>query len=134
MHHLSQIDKNLDVLTPKYDNIILIDDFNTERNDTALSDFCEIFNLKTILKDKACFKYPNKPSCINLIITSKPKSFQNSIIIEKGLSDFHKMCVTVMKMYYSKQKPTIIHYHELKDFNNETFIKDLNALLSKSFH
>ena len=26
------------------------------------------------------------------------------MVIETGLSDFHKMCITVMKMYYNKQK------------------------------
>ena len=45
------------------------------------------------------------------------------MVIETGLSDLHKMCVTVMKMYYRKQKPTIIHYRKFKDFNNDSFIK-----------
>ena len=56
------------------------------------------------------------------------------MVIETGLSDFHKMCITVMKMYYSKQKPTIIHYRKFKDFNNNAFIKDLQAVLSKTFN
>ena len=55
------------------------------------------------------------------------------MVIETGLSDFHKMCITVMKMYYSKQKP-IIHYRKFKDFNNGSFIKDLQTLLTKSFN
>ena len=33
-HHLKEIGKNLDVLTSKYDNIILMGDFNTEPPDT----------------------------------------------------------------------------------------------------
>ena len=56
------------------------------------------------------------------------------MVIEIVLSDFRKMCIAEMKMYYSKQKPTIIHYHKLKDFNSEAFITDLKALFSKSFH
>ena len=83
---------------------------------------------------KTCFKNPNNPSCIDLLITNRPKRFQNSMAIETGLSDFHKMCITVMKMYYSKQKPTIIHYRKFKDFNNDSFIKDLQTLLTKSFN
>ena len=71
-------------------------DFNTEPTDTALSNFCEIYNLKNLIKDKACFKNPNKPSSINLIITNRPKSFQSSLVVETGLSDFHKM-------YYSNE-------------------------------
>ena len=133
-HHLKEIGKDLDVLTSKYDNIILMGDFNAEPADTVVSDFCEIYNLKNIIREKTCFKNPNNPSCIDLIITSRPKSFQNSMFIETGLSDFHKMCITVMKMYYSKQKPTIIHYRKFKDFNNDSFIKDLQTLLTKSFN
>ena len=133
-HHLKEIGKDLDVLTSKYDNIILMGDFNAEPADTVVSDFCEIYNLKNIIREKTCFKNPNNPSCIDLIITSRSKSFQNSMVIETGLSDFHKMCITVMKMYYSKQKPTIIHYRKFKDFNNDSFIKDLQTLLTKSFN
>ena len=39
-----------------------------------------------------------------------------------------------MKMCYSKQKPTIIYYRKFKDFNNDSFIKDLQTLLTKSFN
>ena len=133
-HYLKEMGKDLDVLTSKYDNIILMGDFNAEPADTIVSNFCEIYNLKNIIREKTCFKNPNNPSCIDLIITNRPKSFQNSMVIETGLSDFHKMCITVMKMYYSKQKPTIIHYRKFKDFNNDSFIKDLQTLLTKSFN
>ena len=78
------------------------------------------------------FQNPNKPSCIDLIITNRPNSFQNSMFIETGLSDFRKICITVMKMY-SKQKP-IIHYRKFKDFNSDAFIKDFKTLLSESFN
>ena len=133
-HHLKEIGKDLDVLTSKYDNIILMGDFNAEPADTVVSDFCEIYNLKNIIREKTCFKNPNNPSCIDLIITNRPKSFQNSMVIETGLSDFHKMYIKVIKMYYCKQKPSIIHYRKFKDFNNDSFIKDLQTLLTKSFN
>ena len=34
-------------------------------------------------------------------------------------------------MYYSKQKPTIIHYRKFKDFNSDAFIKDLKNIISQ---
>ena len=34
-------------------------------------------------------------------------------IIETGLSDFHKMTVIVMKMYFQKQGPQVLHYREV---------------------
>ena len=93
-------------------------DFNAEPADTAVSDF----------------KNPSAPSCIDLIITNRPKTFQNFMVIETDLSDFHKMRITVIKMYYSKQKSIIIYYCEFKDFHNDSFIKDLPTLLAKSFN
>ena len=54
------------------------------------------------------------------------------MVIETGLSDFHKMSVTVMKMlYYTKQKSFIVHYRKFKNFCNDSFIKDIELLLSK---
>ena len=132
--HLNKLGKNLDTLTSKYDNIILSGAFNTELTYTALSNFCKISNSKNLFKDKTCFKNLNKPSCINLIITNRPESFLNSMVIETGLPDFHKMCIAVIKMYYSKHKPSTIHYRKFKDFNNDAFIKDFKRLLSKSFN
>ena len=79
--HLNELGKSLDNLTSKYDNIILLGDFNTEPTDTILSHFCEICNFKNLIKDKTCFKNPNKPSCIDLIITNRPKSLQNYMVI-----------------------------------------------------
>ena len=52
-HHLKEIDKDLDVLTSKYDNIILMGNDNAELADTAVSDFCEIYNLRKDLSQKS---------------------------------------------------------------------------------
>ena len=108
-------------------------DFNAEPADTVVSDFCEIYNLKSIIREKTCFKNPTNPSCIDSMIIKRPKSFQNSMVIETGLFDFHKMYITLIKMYFSRQKP-IINYRKFKDFNNNSFIKDLQILLTKSFN
>ena len=56
------------------------------------------------------------------------------MVIKTGLSDFHKMCIPVMKMCYSKQKRSIIYYCKFQDFDNDAFIKDFKTLLSKSFN
>ena len=77
-------------------------DFNTEPPVTVVADICEIYNLKNIIREKTCFKNRNNPSHIDLIITNTLKCFQNSVVIETALSNFKKMCIMVMKMYYSK--------------------------------
>ena len=53
------------------------------------------------------------------------------MVFETGLSDFQKMSATVMKMYYAKQKPSILHYRKLKNLCNDSFKKDTELLLSK---
>ena len=50
-------------------------------------------------------------------------SFQNSSTIELGLSDYHKMTVTVMKHYFPKLTSSRIRYRNFKQFNNVSFRK-----------
>ena len=83
---LGQIGKNLDILLSKYDNFMWIGDLNAEPAEVAVSDFCEIYNLKHLIKDKLCFKNPTKPTCIDLIVTNRPKCFQDTVAFETGLS------------------------------------------------
>ena len=60
-----------------------------------------------------CFKNPLKASCIDLLMTNRPKSFQDSMAVEIGLSDFHKMTLTVMKVFYKKTKNKRCYVSEL---------------------
>ena len=89
---------------------MLTGDVNAEPTEAILSNFCEIFHLKHLIKDKTCFKNPTKPTCIGLLVTNRPKCFHNTVVIETGLSDFHKMSATVMQMYSTEQKPSIVLY------------------------
>ena len=73
--HLNEIGKNLDLLLSKYDNSMLIGDLNAEPTEAAISDFYEIYNLNHLIKDNTCFKNPTKPTCIDLIVTNRPKCF-----------------------------------------------------------
>ena len=49
-----------------------------------------------------CYKNTDKPASKELILTNCSRLFQNSCVIETGLSDFHKMVDTVMKTSYQK--------------------------------
>ena len=71
--------------------MILLGDFNVEVKEKDISDFMSTYNLKSLLKQKICFKNPDNPSCINLILTNSPRSFRDSSVFETGLSDFHKL-------------------------------------------
>ena len=62
--------------------------------------------------------------------TNSPYSFQNSCVIETGLSDFHKMTVSVMKTTFQKLKPKIVQYRDYTKFSNDEFRKKLVENLS----
>ena len=76
---------------------------------------CKIFvnhiSLENMVEKPACFKNPVKPTCIDLIITNKPGIFQNAKTYETGLSDFHELVVSTMKLtkFRKLQKKTATH-------------------------
>ena len=49
--------------------------------------------------ENACYKSFNIPSCIDIITSNKPNSFQNMYISFTRLSDFHAPVVTVLTLY-----------------------------------
>ena len=74
------------------------------------------------------------PSCVDLIITNSCNSFPNTSTISTGLSDFHKMPVTVLKTKFEKAKPKEITYRDYKKFDDEHFKRDLRTSLSNGCH
>ena len=129
--HLQELGKNLDLQSSKYDNFILLGDFNAEPSEKTMNDFLDIYSLKNLVKHPTCFKNPDRPSCIDLILTNKIKSFQPSILVETGISDFHKMVVTVLKQYFKKKEPRVIKYRKHKNFCNDRFRSQLLNELNK---
>ena len=99
------------LLMEKY---LLIGDFNAEERETCMKEFLYQYNLSNLVKEKTCFKSINNPSCIDLFLTNHPKSFQNTKTISSGMSDCHKMIVTVLKMKFCKAQPKIIYYRNYK--------------------
>ena len=93
-------------------------------------DFCDVYNLKNLIKVPTCFKNPEKPTSIDLMLTNSYRSFQNSCAIETGLSDFHKMIVTILKTYFQKKEPKIIQYRDYKNFSEVEYREFLVNLVS----
>ena len=65
---------------------------------SPLKTFSEIYKLWNLIKEPTCFKNPENPACIDLILENKPLGFKNTYVIETRLSDFHKMKLAMMKM------------------------------------
>ena len=93
-----------------------------------MTDFCGLYGLSCLIKEPTCFKNAENPSCIDLIQTNRPRCFQNSSTIETGLSDFHKLTVTVLKSTFRKMPPKVIKYRDYKKFSQANFYHELCSL------
>ena len=130
VNFLMVISKCLDHYFSLYDNIILLGDFNAEITEVAMDEFSGIYDFKSLIKEPTCYKSLDNPSCIDLILTNRSNSFQNTNVLETGLSDFHKLTVTVLKTTFKKCPPKIITYRNYKKFSQTHFRDELDLFLS----
>ena len=130
--HIRVLSCCLDQNIQKYENIVLMGDCNAEITNASMQEFCESYFLENMVKKPACFKNPAKPTCIDLIITNKPRMFQIAKTYETGLSDFHKLVVSTMKLSYKKRPPHMIKYRDYKNFSNEHFKNSLYEKLTNN--
>ena len=96
-YYLSHISKEMDKLLGNYGNILMLGDFNYTVSETDMKDFCQIYDLHNLIKEPTCYKNAKNLSSIDVMLTNRKGSFQNSMVVETGLSDHHKMTVTVLK-------------------------------------
>ena len=85
---------------------------------------CNTLGLKSLIKDETSYKNSENPSSIYLILTNNPRSFQNSCVIQTGLSDFHRMAVTAMKTSFKRLKPRVINYKSINLLKTNYFEKN----------
>ena len=130
-YYFDNIAKALDVYGAKYENMILVGDFNTKESEQVFSDFIYEQDLHNIVSFPTCFKSVENPSTIDLFLTNRPKCFQNTIGFSTGLSDFHKLVATSFKMNFSKSKPIERTYRDMKHFDREAFRSDLISEINK---
>ena len=109
----------------KYDNFLLLGDFNSEMNDNGMREFSDTYNLKNLITNPTCFKNPSKHSLIDLILTNRQRNFLNGNVIETGLSDHHKLTITVMRARFKKQTPIVISYRDYTNYDHSLFRYEL---------
>ena len=97
----------------------------TQISEPNLASFCTVYNFKSLISKSTSYKNPDNSSCIDLILTNCPNYFQNSSTFETGLSDFHKLILTLFKSEIPQQRPNIISYR--KRFDSQIF----QSLISK---
>ena len=81
-NHLEILHKGLALYSPKYENFIVLGDFDVGMDNSDMTVFCDTYDLKFLIKEPTCYKNPENPSCIDLILTNNPKCFQSSCVAE----------------------------------------------------
>ena len=90
----------------KYDKVLFLGDFNTEISEQRIEFFLCMHELCNIVKEKICFKNIGNPSCIDVLLTNNVYAFQQTkITICTGLSDCHKLVLTVLKTTVPRREP-----------------------------
>ena len=131
-YYFDCVGRALDSYNAIYDKYLLIGDFNAEERETCMKEFLYQYDLQNLVKEKTCFKSISNPSCIDLFLTNHPKFFQNTMTISSGLSDFHKLIVTVLKTKFCKAQPKIMYYRNYKNFDKIAFRAKLRQQLENN--
>ena len=84
-----------------------------------MENFLGTYVLSCLIIDKTCFKSLINLSCIDLFLTNSRNSFKTSMVISVGLSDFHKMIITVLKTTIVKGEPKQIIYRDFKNYDDD---------------
>ena len=81
---LNEVGKKLDKLLAQYENLIFLGDFNSEVKEEEMKNFCETYDLTNLITEPTCFKSVENPSSIDVILTNRKESFENSTTAESS--------------------------------------------------
>ena len=107
-HHLECFNRINGEYSKMYQNFLFLGDFSVNTNEKCMEEFCNLNELTSLIKKPTRTKNPNKPTCIELILTNQPNCFQHRNVFETGLTDFHLLTVTEFKMGFQKLPMKIV--------------------------
>ena len=107
-NQLDALSKYLDLDSSKYEKVLILGDFNASIEEKHMKSFCDNCNLKSLIKQPTCYKNPDNPTCIDLMLTNAPRSFHNTCVLETVVSGFHLMTLAVMRSFKNLQPIIII--------------------------
>ena len=113
-----------------YKNCVLLGDLNIVHDNTQLQNFCEPFLFEHLIKKLTCYK-GDTPAGIDHVITNIPKHFTKSIVLETGVSDHHKIIMTIFRSIFAKGKPKTFYHWCYKKFNLQQFQMELKEKLDE---
>ena len=109
----------------KYDNKIILGDHNVDMHNKFMEQFCNENGIETLIFRPTCFKSPENPSTIDHILVNCKEQFLKTSVLETGLSDFHKLTLTVLNKSPPKRKARLFQYRNFSKLNADAFKNDL---------
>ena len=79
-----------------YEKVLTLNDLNVEVDEQNMKTFYDSYSLTSLIKQLTCYKNPSHPTCIDLMLTNVPQSFQTLRAMNKGLTDFYLMVLIFM--------------------------------------
>ena len=126
-YFITELTKILDKCRGSYENTVILGDFNMQPTNQILKTFLEDNSFVNLIKSNTCFK--SKPgSCIDLILTNKPKSFQTTGVMETGISDHNVLIFLFLKTNFAKMSPNKLQYRNYRQFEAHLFLQDVGQL------
>ena len=121
------IESMLNICFQESNNVTIIGDLNVNflNHPNQLTQVCDSFDLKQIVKGPTCFKSSDNPSLLDLILTNCPRSITSSINLPLGISDFHNFISAATKINRPSNEPRTINYRTMKNFNEDVYKQDL---------
>ena len=98
---------------------------------SEVASFMTDFSLSSLFHDPTCFK-SGDGRCIDLILSNKSRSFQESNSFETSISDHDHLVYTMFRSKYTKAPPQTFPYRSFRKLSTYDFRKDLVEALSKT--
>ena len=114
LNHLECLNGIANKYRNKYQSFLFFAEFNAGTNEIGMTEFLVLNVLASLNKTLTCFKSPDKPTCIDLILTNRLNCFQLSNVFETGLFEFNLLTVTNFKSDFQKLPPKIVTYSDGK--------------------
>ena len=65
---MEKVSLELDKLLSKYENLLILGDWNSAVTEECMTQFCDMYDLENLIKEPTCFKSTENPSSIDVIL------------------------------------------------------------------
>ena len=89
--------------------------FSTEITEHYIESFLYEHEVSNLVEEKTYFKNIQNPSCIEFLLSNNSYTFQQTTTVCSGLSDCHKLVLTILKTRIPKGNPRLT-YRDYKTF------------------